>query len=95
MKASDILRMAAEIVEQNLECGCNSITLVFGENRYYEVKRRAKKYYASLFKNHQLFWFGRPSPSLSGGDQNSYIENNKHRVLALLLTADIAESVGD
>lgn len=95
MKASDILRRAAEIVEKDLEGGCYAIDYAFGEYPHYEVKVRAQKYFRSLFKNDETYWFGRPFPLFCDEGHRYHTENNKHRVLALLLTADIAESVGD
>lgn len=91
MKASEILRKAAEMVLISPVGGCYAIYRACGWDEYVGSKRRANEYYGSLFKNAETFWFGDPI-NYTG---RAKTKNQNHRALALLLTADIAESVGD
>ena len=90
MKASEILRKAAEQVVSRSNGGCTAIFSSTCEDE--DVKDRAYDYYASLFSNEELYWFGEPYLRRCGA---IHVGNQNHRALALLLTADIAESIGD
>ena len=90
MKASEILRKAAEAVVNRSIGGCTAIFSSICRNE--RAKDRAYDYYTSLFSNEDLYWFGEPYLHTYGV---IHVENQNHRALALLLTADIAESIGD
>lgn len=102
MKASDVLRKAAERIERDMRktpwyadgC-CEAISSVGGCGKSVRAKVRASQYLSSLFKNEESYWFGRPwiigAPAVRGCN----VDNQNHRIIALLLTADMAESVGD
>lgn len=94
MKASKILRKAAEMVICQHVAGCEAIDSAYSWYQYEEDKKRAQSYYASLYDNGEAYWFGYTHGG-SGFHPVVNEENQNHRALALLLTADIAESVGD
>jgi hypothetical protein len=104
MKASQILRKAAENLERSLNgelikfgCyeakelgGCCLIESAFGDFNYMEDKWRADAKYTELFYKNKPFWFG---PPCTKGKVN--VKNQNHRLMALLLTAQILEDEGD
>jgi hypothetical protein len=97
MKASDVLRKAAQVIQEDMENfpnrahwrGCcdaidRSRSLPISWKVFFTVAR-AEEYLRSLYENDRAYWFGSPAET----------ENQEHRIIALLLTADMAESVGD
>lgn len=86
MKASYILRAAAETVYNGEWTGaCGAIMSQYSHANEDSVGR-ANAYFSSLFKPANAgvldFWF-------------SARDRDEQRIIALLLTADMAESVGD
>jgi hypothetical protein len=97
MKASEVMRRAAEIAEAWKVGGCHGIVEAFGSTKQLLAKRRAQRKFEELFENTSFFWFGppwdceeRPDPELRNG-----AKNQAHRIIAMLLTADILKSEGD
>lgn len=90
IKPSDVLRNAAVRIE-NRDCVgcCAAIHWQNGVSN--KVKNRAFNLFASLYKpaKWQMWWFH------SGGQDDATPECQTHRIIALLLTADMAESVGE
>lgn len=90
MKASEVLREAAQFVDNHqIIYGCFAIYFAvseFGETSTFREKERLDGRALKRFKlmqepgNHKAFWFN---------------NDRKHRVMALLMAAAIAESEGD
>jgi hypothetical protein len=103
MKASQIMRRAAEISEQDSVGGCLAIDEAYTRNKHREAKERAQERFEELFKNRRKngFWFGHPRKYSKGVSSfflapwTTNTQNQKHRITAMLLTADILESEGD
>jgi len=98
MKASDVLRKAAEDISNQMNYDdangcCDAIEHAFGGwHEYPDAKYRAYEDLRDLFENEEAYWFGLPWT-----EDNTRVntEAQNHRIIALLLTADMAESVGD
>lgn len=90
-KPSKVLRMIAERVNETGLGVCGVFfdfeTRACGDAESYVTVRRARQLFESLYKPSQrsLYWFGEP-----------YVHANvEHRMTALLITAAMAESVGE
>lgn len=103
-KASEILRLAADELHQrgSGECvGCCAVFMKFedvaGFGSYaYKTVNRARRLFKSMYSPYEFsqgindnggkrtYWFGQPN-----------IRNKHHRINALLMTAAMAESVGE
>lgn len=98
MKASKILRRAAVIAEETVSGACRGIFLAYGEDRYWDAKDRAKNLIRSLYEadGDGTYYFGLPwSTGPSAWAMSPNLENQNHRIIAMLLAADILESEGD
>lgn len=99
VKPSDVLRDAAELLlnpDARYAGCCGAIKDVFGGSKVKanaKVRLRAYELFSSLYKPHNKseyeYWFHR------GGYGKHKPKHQQHRATALLLTADMAESVGE
>lgn len=92
LKASDVLRKAAELINNGSDSyACFAIAdaapLTHKGDAAYAAYEHAYEYFSSLFEPipYRNNWFG----------YGFTPEQQEHRVMALLLTAELAESVGD
>lgn len=92
IKPSDVLRTAARWIEQDRCVGCCT-AIKWQDGVPLAIRERAYELFSSLYKpyGHLMygFWFH------DGPWEDSKPEHREHRIIALLLTADMAESVGE